>query len=332
MYKFRYPSSIGMFVTKACNLRCRHCLVNGGTRTDGELTGRDWYRIIDYALHRGILCIDISGGEPTLLPDFPDIVEYAWAKGAKVTVATNGLSVTDELAKRLKDKVQSIRISLDGPDASTHEWLRGPGTFSRTCDAIARMVQLGLPCYAVTVVHQNNLDTLDRMPELIRSLGLTLFQILPLIPVGRGRQIADVVLNARQWKEVLEYAATHPGGVTWYMDTPLSALLAPAPAATKPFRTCLAGYYYLGVMPDGHVIPCPVMDLSIGHIVHDDLDTLWTTSEVLETLRNPDNLSECCNNCRWRDQCNGGCRALAYYMRGDLRCPDPLCWIAYPDV
>jgi radical SAM protein with 4Fe4S-binding SPASM domain len=86
---------------------------------------------------------------------------------------------------------------------------------------------------------------------------------------------------------------------------------------------CTAGYNSLAIESNGDVYICRRLPIVIGNIMKDDLATSWN-SEVLQKLRNRDNLKGKCGRCAYRWQC-GGCRGIAYAFTGDYLAEDPYC-------
>jgi len=111
------PICLTWELTYACNLACVHCLSSSGKRDPGELTTRQCMDIIDELERMQVFYVNIGGGEPTVRPDFWDLVDYATAHHVGVKFSTNGVRITPEVAAKLaaSDYVD-VQISLDGSD------------------------------------------------------------------------------------------------------------------------------------------------------------------------------------------------------------------------
>jgi radical SAM protein with 4Fe4S-binding SPASM domain len=93
----------------------------------------------------------------------------------------------------------------------------------------------------------------------------------------------------------------------------------------SPIATCCeAGLFGLFIDVDGSITPCPYMPLKIGNIKDDNVHDIWKNSEVLNQLRDKNNLHEPCFSCDNKIIC-GGCRARAFNITGDYLSADPLC-------
>ncbi|MEK8146307.1 radical SAM protein [Streptomyces sp. M10(2022)] len=94
----RIPSLLELEITRRCQLTCAsHCYAEAGpTQGHGIMTGDDWKRVISQAAELGVKKIQCIGGEPTLHPDFVEIVEHALAEGLGVQVYSNLYRVRPE--------------------------------------------------------------------------------------------------------------------------------------------------------------------------------------------------------------------------------------------
>ena len=157
-------------VTKRCNLRCRFCFANGGS-ADEELS-LDVLKesVRDIVAKRGNVLLQLSGGEPTLRNDLPELVRFAKAAGCSyVQLNTNGIRLAEdeEYAKSLKDAgLDIVFLQFDGTDDKIYEFLRGRPMLKVKEKAIDVCAGLGLGVTLVpTVVPGVNTDNLG---ELVR--------------------------------------------------------------------------------------------------------------------------------------------------------------------
>src|SRR5690606_31272376 len=113
------------------NLACSHCLSSSGRRDPRELTTAEAKAVIDELSAMQVFYVNIGGGEPTIRPDFWELVDYATANQVGVKFSTNGSRITAEVAERLaaSDYVD-VQISLDGATAEVNDAVRGEGSFA----------------------------------------------------------------------------------------------------------------------------------------------------------------------------------------------------------
>jgi molybdenum cofactor biosynthesis enzyme MoaA len=164
----------------ACNLACPFCLegsVPGDTRLD-RMSLTDVRPFIDEALSLGVKQFSFTGGEPFIVKDFVNILEYAAAR-RPCLVLTNG---TDPVLKRL-DQIKPLvgsahpiafRISIDYPDRERHDEGRGAGNFDKALEGMRCLHQLG---FHISLARQSQPEedsaAVDqRFHDLLRAHGL----------------------------------------------------------------------------------------------------------------------------------------------------------------
>ena len=121
-----------------------HCLSSSGRRDPRELTTAECRAVIDELERMQVFYVNIGGGEPTVRPDFWDLVDYATAHHVGVKFSTNGIKITPERARRLaaSDYVD-VQISLDGATAEVNDAVRGPGSYATALRAMQNLAQAG---------------------------------------------------------------------------------------------------------------------------------------------------------------------------------------------
>ncbi len=122
------PICLTWELTYACNLSCVHCLSSSGRRDPRELTTAECKAVIDTLERMQVFYVNIGGGEPTVRPDFWELVDYATAHHVGVKFSTNGVRLDAAAAARLaaSDYVD-VQISLDGATREVNDAVRGPG-------------------------------------------------------------------------------------------------------------------------------------------------------------------------------------------------------------
>ena len=138
------PICLTWELTYACNLACVHCLSSSGKRDPRELSTAQCKAIIDELERMQVFYVNIGGGEPTVRPDFWELVDYATAHHVGVKFSTNGVRITAEVAARLaaSDYVD-VQISLDGATAEVNDAVRGVGSFAMAVRALENLAAAG---------------------------------------------------------------------------------------------------------------------------------------------------------------------------------------------
>ena len=104
-------------ITYACPLRCSHCYSESGRRPARTLAPDDMMRIADIIIRIGALRVSISGGEPLLVPGWPEVARRLRDAGIQVTLFTSGWTLEEAAAHELADSVTHVCVSVMEPGA-----------------------------------------------------------------------------------------------------------------------------------------------------------------------------------------------------------------------
>ena len=206
------PICLTWELTYACNLACVHCLSSSGRRDPSELTTAEARAFVDELAAMQVFYVNVGGGEPTVRPDFYDLVRYAVDHGVGVKFSTNGGTMTAERARRLAamDYVD-VQVSVDGARPETNDPVRGDGSFAAATRAMALLADAGFGGFKVSVVVTRlNVGELDDLAALAEGYGAEL-RLTRLRPSGRG---------AATWHELHPTAEQQRELHRWLVDRP----------------------------------------------------------------------------------------------------------------
>ena len=157
-----------------CNLQCRYCVAMSGPRVERRLLAPGVFRrLVDEAVQTGVGELFITGGEPFLLPDLAERLNYA-AERLPTTVLSNAMLFSGrrlELLRRVSRTV-SVQVSLDGGEAETHDAYRGAGSWERTVAGIRTLQALGFTVLIGSTETPANRARLDRLAAFVGALGI----------------------------------------------------------------------------------------------------------------------------------------------------------------
>jgi len=179
------PLYVKMKVFYGCNLKCEMC--NHWREGREPPASADRFKgVLDELAELGTRKLHISGGEPMLRLQVPDLIERASALGIKVTMTTNGTLIDKSKARRLVESgLRGVNISIDSPVRKMHEKIRGvEGSFKATLKAVqllSRYQRKGkLTIRINTVVSRTNYQTLESLPDLAHELGAEGINLIPV--------------------------------------------------------------------------------------------------------------------------------------------------------
>jgi heme b synthase len=330
-------------VTRACNLACKHCRAEANPHpSPDELSTQEAKEFISSIPQVGRPILIFTGGEPLLRADIFELVAYAKQKGLKCVMAPNGTLLEQaNIQGMLQSGIERVSISLDGPDAESHNAFRGvQGAFQACMGGVENLKAMGLPFQVNTTVTQENMSSLPRIFELARDLGAVAWHIFLLVPTGRARELQQQVITAKEYEEVLN----------WFYDfrrktdMHLKATCAPhyhrilrqrarqegVEVSFQNFgldavsRGCLGGTGFCFVSHSGQVQPCGYLELDCGQLRQNDFARIWKESPQFQQLRDPGQYRGKCGACEYLKVC-GGCRARAQSMLGHFLEEEPLC-------
>lgn len=173
-------------LTSKCQLECFHCYADSGPGGGhGAMTAPDWLRLIDQAGERGVNMVQFIGGEPTMHPDFAEIMAYALAAGLDVEVYSNLVHVTDQMWDLFKRPGVSLAFSYYAADAAAHNAVTGRPTHAQTRRNAEIAVSMGIPIRA-GVINVGDDDTAQAAIDDLRSMGITKIAVDRVRGVGRG--------------------------------------------------------------------------------------------------------------------------------------------------
>jgi radical SAM protein with 4Fe4S-binding SPASM domain len=329
------PSSVDVFITTRCNLKCVHCFST--IQEPIDLSLEPLKSIFGQLEKNGVLEVRINGGEPLLHPNIGKILQMLESRRFRKVIITNGTLLTDEIAKQLKKSKVTPTVSIDDSDAHDHDLFRGvEGSFEKTLAGLKTLhknkVQYGINC----CLHAKNLNKIENMINLVANQGATRIAFLDLKSLGRMRNHKEWMPSQREYEATMAHLmiakAKHRR-----IDVSLDAfLLCPVLResileAKKGYISCAAGKTRLSIFSDGLVYPCNSVvgdpKWNMGNLRNETLTDVWF-SKNWAFFRGAVKTSDLkkCRNCKDMQRCKDFyCRLLPYATTGDPFGPNPRC-------
>ena len=357
MVSFARPYVVSWNLTYRCNLACEHCYLDAGPKPlvgtenfadRSELNTDECFKVIEELATFAPECVTIlTGGEPLLRRDILQIVQRAAERGLWVVVGTNGVRVTENVARHLKDAgARGLSLSLDALDPDRHDGFRRVrGAWQNTVEGAEILNRTGLPFIVQTTAGSHNRGELEAIADFAyERLAAKVWNLYFLVPTGRGQFVSDITpaqydevlaslyrIQGKYQGRMLVNAKCAPHYIKTILENGDRPDASDGVADSHPIRTysggaggCPAGTHYMGIRPNGDVTPCPYLPVFAGSLRRTSLTDLWTSSELFTGIRQRTSLGGRCGACEMNGHC-GGCRARAYGMSGDLMAEDPLC-------
>jgi len=327
--------------TNRCNLSCLHCYSKSGLDEKDTLTTEIILDTLPKLKANGVKFIIFSGGEPLTRKDIYDIANAAKEQGIITYLSTNGLYIGQNNAKKILDTFNYVGISIDGSE-DTHDYFRGlKGSFKESLKAVELLNSFNQTKVGIRFTLTK--DTLKDLPfifELAEEKKIPKVYISHLVYSGRGLDNLKMDITKEQRREAVEFILDkafyyHENNidieiVTGNMEMDAIVFLEKFAKKYPHLKTEMenrlkrwggnsAGRKLLNINSEGDVKPDPFFPKTIGNILKEDFDDIWTKnpSDLLKTLReHPRVLKGKCENCEYLEICNGGSRSRAWM--GDI--------------
>jgi radical SAM protein with 4Fe4S-binding SPASM domain len=342
-------------ITRTCNLHCAHCYSDSDTLLyPGELTRTEAFRILDDLAAYGVKHVLLSGGEPTLHPEFQTIATHARSQGLSLTLSTNGTRLTPRLAGWIKQTgFAYVGISLDGI-GETHDRFRGKhGAFDRAIQGIRNCRAVGQKTGLRLTLTRNNIRELDGIFRLVEREDIQRVCFYHLVPSGRGGKLElptatetrgaldRIMEQVELWHEIGEdrevLTVTQPADgayLLWKLEQTRSGrveevrqLLEWNGGATNGSGTGIANIDTQGnVHPDQfsqHVV--------LGNVKERAFSEIWDEHQKSRPRTMPrlrETLQGRCRQCRYLEVCGGGFRSRASLLTRNAWGSDPCCYLS----
>lgn len=332
-------------LTLACDMQCRHCGSRAGKPRPRELPTEKLLDVADQLAEMRCERVTLSGGEPTLHPDWDQVACRLAGNGVRVNVVSNGWSWSPQHTWRAREAgLENVAFSLDG-FLQAHDAVRRPGSFARVERAIADCVEQGFPVTVITQVNALNKHDLPAFREWLGARGVAAWQVQIANPGGTMREHRELVIPA----EDLLWLVPQIAGLM--QDHPRAPAIYPADnvgyygkyervlrdkGSTLCFWVgCRAGCQVVGIESDGTVKGClslpserdGVDTFVEGSLRDEGLRAIWTRPGAFAYNRSEGTkkLAGFCATCRFRDICRGGC-VWSAYTHSDGRFDNPMCF------
>ncbi|MFA4915558.1 MAG: 12,18-didecarboxysiroheme deacetylase [Syntrophales bacterium] len=346
-------------MTRRCNLKCIHCYSNSQNISySDELTTAEGKRLLSNLAAFGCPVILLSGGEPLMREDLPELARFAVDQGMRAVVSTNGTLITREKAEIFREiGLSYVGVSLDGVE-ETHDRFRGvKGAFEKAMKGMRICRDAGIKVGVRFTMNKRNMVDIPAIFDLLEEEDVPRACFYHLVYAGRGSKLMEEDLSHKETRAVLDLIMdrtrdlfirgipkdiltvdNHADGPYLYLR-----LLGENPKRAEEVMKLLL---MNGGNSSGHGIGCVSWDgevhadqfwrgVSFGNVRQRPFSEIWTdtSNELMAKLKDKKhNVKGRCASCRWLNICAGNFRARAEAVTGDIWASDPACYLTGEEI
>lgn len=290
---------VSLYITDKCNLFCKYCYRSATADNNGFLDVT-YIRDIFGKLSIKFDCktLVISGGEPLLHPDLHYILRLAGEYFSTIILQTNGTLIDEENIRWIKEKVNKIRVGLDGSNAEINDKIRGKGSFYKIMRGIEIIRKNDVPLTISTTLYDSNIKDVDNIALLAESMGAELI-FTDFMPLGRGVNHKEEIMHNQKKN-----------------------------ANKSTDIKCSAFCKKFSVDHEGNVYPCDELmnrDFLIGSIFKLDENNIYENELIKKLVSRNIYTVEKCKRCQFRYNCNALCPAQTYREYGTISLTEANC-------
>lgn len=346
-------------MTRRCNLRCVHCYAKAcADPDDRELTTDEAKAMIDDLADMQAPVLLFSGGEPLTRDDIFELGTYAYGRGIRPVISSNGTLITPETAERIhKANFQYVGISLDGMGETNDRFRAMNGAFDMGVQGIRNCAEAGVKVGLRFTITKLNQHDLDAILDLLVEEGIGRFCMYHLVYAGRGAKLAAEDLSHAETRAAMDllFARTqefvrqgrvievltvdnHADGVYLYRrvrqeqpereDEVLRLLRMNGGNGSGSRIGCVdhEGNVHADQFWRHHSFG-NVRERSFSEIWRDTSDPLMRGLKVRKAM-----VKGRCGRCRYLDICGGNFRVRAEAVHGDVWAEDPACYLTEDEI
>jgi len=302
-------------LTPACNNACPGCgTVFTYDRSHLPLSAAEWTTVVDRLAPYGPR-LRLTGGEPTMHPEFEQIVRHVQAMGLPFTIFSNARWQEPGRVLGFLSGVsglEGILVSMHGAQAASHEaFTATSGSFAETVANIQRAADAGVRVVTSTVITHQNYREVEEIVALSQELGADHAVFSRYV----GRLLPSIEASEQELQVAVQAVERVGGGngrVRFGSPVPHCFV-------SNHSNGCMAGFVHVTIDPWGNVRPCPHIPVTAGNVLNGDGLEAILQSPAMERWRQ--GLLAQCGDCAEQSSCFAGCQAMAL-ARGLER--DPL--------
>lgn len=282
-----------LLVTRRCNLSCKHCFLGQARAEDMNIS---LFKMIieDFASIGGLRLL-VSGGEPTMHPEFFNLNSLLAEQPFRTILITNGVTLSAEHPQKIeKLNFEEIQISLDGLEDS-HDKLRGKGSFEKTIKAAEKVKMAGKSLSIATIITAYNRNEFPQLKTIVSTLGADSWSVDFPCPEGRAS-------SSGMMPDIEDSSLTSYGFGSEVHES---------------FDKHICGAHLATIDPYGYLLKCDYYPDWTGGSVEKGLLEAWKRLPRI-------GVSDLKCDCSYIYECRGGCRYRGELYNKSRLAPDPV--------
>jgi len=337
MLKLKSPIIVDFEITDKCSYNCFFCEADIPNKSGIQLlTTEECFLILDKLANAGVFYVFLTGGEPFLRDDLPEIVKHCLDIGLDPCISTNGFYLPQSVVQKLYSVgLKHIQVSIHGPEG-IHDSIVGiPNSFHTVLNNLKKLLSIGFSVEIACVGLRENFAFIPKLMEQVALMGVKHFRILRYVPGYRRTMLEHIPpreLVRETIPKIKEIACKHEIDLMLNTCPGLSLSRPHIFEGIHPFNfMCPAGKVEFTILPNGDVYPCTFFryksEMFVGNILESDVPELWNHPSMVKLRElTPNDYKGICGNCDRKWFCYSA-RCVAYNLADDLYGDDLSCYI-----
>lgn len=326
---YRSFDHLFLYITRRCNFECAYCYM--GTPRQEDMSLEMVQQVADFFAAIGTRFVTVLGGEPTLHPDFIEILRILKSTGLQIAIDTNGSFTPELLAQIDPSSIAWFLFSLDSSSRRSHNLLR-PNRYNIVIRNVQLAVELGFTVGLITTLSLANLSEVKRMPRFAKEAGVQFVNFHRMMPQGRGCTRANLLISPPEWINVC--LEIEEATVAAAIDILYPPVFVP-PSEIKHFlhmgyQGCTArSADIISMFPDGTVNLCLLFmdrDQDFGRFENGQMSINRSLTNELSYEFSTARQCDSCSATQNASFCQGGCQRYFEIVRqlglGEVCCND----------
>lgn len=315
----RSPFYVQFYINGTCNLQCRQCNI---VETNSRIEPMDLEQVEAAATNMkkvGVGIVLLTGGEPFMHPNLPEIVKIFTSKGMNVRLQTAGTkyATNEKLMHCYENGARDINVSLDSLNIATSDYINAtPGSGKNAIDAIERISNIFRNESAIlsfgTVLSRFNYREIPSILEFAKQIGW----FVSMVPVHistshdpRGFRSFDRNFKfSPEHKDMLNNLAAKLIGMKRggyplfdsekFIESSVSFLMGDGPTWRKN-GVCDSPNLYFAVRPNGAFSTCCDFTLKEPPYLYDEKFSSQYRSREIEQRSDVQKIVKSCAGCHY---------------------------------